>query len=159
MMRRSISSAIVVFIRFCCARCTRYVDPPLPEAQRLLMAHPWILVYTDSVSIDSPNIVIHHLIPASACEKQEKLSFGNNFNYYIQLVCGQSVPVSFNGDWNFLPDSSLGFGLKTDTGVFSSLNIAKLEMVIPDTLKLVQEGSFASPGIPNQLFFEKTYSR
>jgi len=123
------------------------------------MAHPWILAYTDSVSNDSQNIVIHRLVPASACEKQEKLSFGNDFNYYIQVVCGQPVPFSFNGDWNFLPDSSIGFGLKTDTGVYASLNIAELEIVTSDTLKLVQEGSFSYPGIPNQTFFEKTYSR
>src|ERR1700704_3685004 len=43
-------------IYFNSSHCVKYSSPPLSEAQRLLMAKPLILVYTDSFYIDSSSM-------------------------------------------------------------------------------------------------------
>jgi hypothetical protein len=157
-MHRSFGFVMVILVCFYCSECTRYVDPPMPEAQRLLMAKPWNLAYTDSISIDSLNSVHYYHLPARECEKMEPVSFATNFNYYIQLVCDQPIPSTLNGNWQYGADSILGYGLKTDTGLNISLNIAKLKLITSDTLKLAQGSSFASPDIHYQFYVDKTYS-
>lgn len=149
---------MVVLVCFYCSKCTRYVDPPLPEAQKLLMEGQWILAYTDSISIDSSNVVHYYHLPARECEKMEPVSFADNFNYYIQLVCDQPAPGTLNGSWTYGPDSILAYGLKSDTGYNISLNIAKLEVITSDTLKLGQRSSFAAPDNLYQFYVDKTYS-
>jgi hypothetical protein len=157
-MRRSFSPVTVVLVCFFCSKCTRYVDPPLSETQRLLMARPWILAYTDSISIDSSNTVHYYHLPARECERMEPVSFAGNFNYYIKLVCDQPVTDTLNGTWVFDTDSTLGYGLKTDTGYAISLNFAQIEFINSDTLKLGQRSSFASPDVHYQFYVDKSYS-
>jgi len=157
-MPRLFSFTLMIIICLYCIRCTRYLNTPLPEAQRLIMAKPWILVYTDSVYGDSLNHEHHHLVPARECEKQEPVTFAGNFNYYIKLVCEQPDSAILNGQWTYTPDSVLGYALKSDTGVYASMSIARLEIVTSDSLKLIQESSFATPDIRDSFFFEKTYS-
>jgi len=157
-MPRLFSFALMIIICLYGIRCTRYLNTPLPEAQRLIMAKPWILVYTDSIYGDSLNHVHHHLVPARECEKQEPVTFAENFNYYINLVCDQPDSAVLNGQWTYTPDSVLGYALKSDTGVYASMNTARLEIVTSDSLKLIQQSSFATPDIRDSFFFEKTYS-
>ncbi len=122
------------------------------------MAGSWILAYTDSISIDSSNTVHYYHLPARDCERMEPVKFADSFNYYIQLVCDQPVASTLNGSWVFDSDSTLGYGLKTDTGYTISLNIAQIEFINSDTLKLGQRSSFASPDIHYQFYVDKIYS-
>ena len=154
-MHRSIVPASVVLVCFYCSRCVKYVDLPLPEAQRLLMTRSWILAYTDSASIDNTNTVHYFRIPAAECEKKEPVSFTGETRYQINLVCDQSAPGELVGAWTYDSDSTLGYGLKTDT----FFNLATLELVTADTLKLIQKSSFAEPENHYDNYVEKTYSR
>lgn len=158
-MPRFFALVMIVFVCFCNSKCTRYVDPPIPETQILLMTGSWILAYTDSISIDSTNTVHYYHLPARDCERSEPVTFADSFKYYIQLVCDRPVPGALTGDWNYSADSTLGYGLQTDTGCCVSLNIAKLLFINADSLKLGQLSSFASPDDRYQFYVEKTYSR
>ena len=158
-MRRFFASIMVVLICFNNSRCTKYVDPPIPETQRLLMTGSWILTYTDSISIDSTNTVHYYHLPARDCERSEPITFADSFKYYIHLVCDQPVPGSLTGVWTYGADSMLAYGLQTDTGLSTFLNTAKLLFINSDSLKLGQPSSFASPDDRYQFYVEKTYSR
>ena len=158
-MRRFFASTMVVLICYNNSRCTKYVDPPIPETQRLLMIGSWILAYTDSISIDSTNTVHYFHLPAEDCERKEPVVFADSFNYYLQLVCDQPAPHAFIGVWTYGADSILGYGSKTDTGYSTFLNTAKLILINADSLKLWQPSSFASPDDRYQFYVEKTYSR
>ena len=122
------------------------------------MAKPWVLVYTDSVFIDSSFIDHPYKVDARECEKQELITFGDDFNYYVKLVCNQPSTSLFTGQWEYGSDSTLGYYLKTDTPVYTALDIAKLEFITTDTMRLIQQSSFAHPDIRSPYFFEKTYA-
>lgn len=139
--------------------CTKYVDPPIPETQSLLMTGSWILAYTDSISIDSANTLHYYHLPARDCERSEPITFADSFKYHIQLVCDLPVPGILTGVWTYGADSILGYGLQTDTGYSAFLNSAKLLFINSDSLKMGQPSSFASPDDRYQFYVEKTYSR
>ncbi len=131
----------------------------MPPAQRLLMAKPWVLIYSEWVTPDSSNSPNYHFQTARECEKKETISFAGNFNYYAKQVCDQSIPNTLAGDWIFDQDSIIGFGSKTsDTSVTSSLNIARLILVTTDSLKLFQQRRFATPDSASLLYYEMTYA-
>ena len=121
------------------------------------MTRSWILAYTDTVSIDSTNTVHYIRIPATECERKERIFFYTGINYQVHLECGQSLPRELNGEWTYSSDSTVGFGLKSDT--LKWLSVSKLVMVTPDTLKLIQPSSFTAPDSLYSGFEEKTYSR
>ena len=123
------------------------------------MARPWVLIYTEWLTFDSSNTPNYLFLSSSDCEKQQAITFANNSDYYVKLVCNQSAPATLVGDWNLLPDSMLGFGSKTsDTSITTALNIAKLELVTTDSLKFVQQRSFAKPDSVSLNFYEMTYA-
>ena len=154
-MRRSIFLVLAVLICIFCTQCIKYVGPPGSEVQRLYMTGSWILVYSDSSSLDSANVLRYFRFAATECEKQELITFAKGITYHINLVCNQAVPGEFVGSLTYNDeDSTMGYGLKTDT----LLSIAKLVMVTADTLKLIQRSSFAAPDIRYTGFQEKTYS-
>ena len=158
-MRRFFVTVMTVIVLFNFSHCVKYINPPIPEEQRLLMARPWVLIYTDWITFDSSNKPYYHFLSSSDCEKKEAITFANNFDYYVKLVCNQSAPATLAGDWNLLPDSNLGFGSKTsDTSVTTALNIAKLELVTTDSLKFVQQRSFAKPDSADLNIYEMTYA-
>jgi len=151
---------MAVLVCFYWSGCVRYIDLPMTEAQRLLMAKPWIPAYTDSVSIDSTNTVHYYHLDARECEKQQPVFFADSFNYKIPLVCDQAVPGILIGYWQYDLDSTIGYGLKnvSDTAYLVPLRIARLTFISSDTLKLIQQSSFAQPDIYYQHFVEKIYS-
>jgi len=155
-MHLSIAPAWFVLICFCFTECVKYVDPPESEVQKLYATGTWILSYSDSAHFDSVGVLHTFHWPATECEKQERISFANGITYHINLVCNQAIPGELTGWLTFNDnDSTIGYGLKTD----SFLKIAKLVLVTADTLKLIQQTSFAAPNIPYGGFEEKTYSR
>jgi hypothetical protein len=158
-MHRFLITTIVVPILFNSIHCVKYIDPPIPKAQVLLMSRPWILAYKKWETLDSLNTLSYHLLSSSDCEKQEAITFNDHLTYRVNLVCNQSTPTTLFGDWQFDPDSTLGFGSKaSDTSITVGLNIAKLEVVTADSLKCIQMKSFATPDSNSLNFYEMAYS-
>jgi hypothetical protein len=155
-MHRPIGILMMTWISLLTVQCTRYVNPPVPEAELLLTSGSWVLAYSDSTSLDSTNTLHYFRVPALDCEKKEFLSFAHGLHYTVNLVCPQSGSGTFSGVWTYFSnDSSLGYG--SDTASF--LNNAVLKLVTTDTLKLIQQSSFATPEIHYSYYVEKTYSR
>jgi hypothetical protein len=156
---RSLGFSVFALICFNFSHCVNYSSPPLSEAQRLLTAKPWILVYADSFYIDSTSMAQKkYRIFASECEKLELLTLGDSNNYYMKLVCGQPAPALLKGEWRFDPDSTLVFSSWPDTFVYSSANIAKLKIITSDSLRLIQQVSFTHPDTRNPNYYEMTYA-
>jgi hypothetical protein len=144
---------------FCGIHCVKYVDEPLSAVQKLLMAKPWYLSYTDSVHLDSINVQHFYRIPATDCEKKEGVSFGQNFNYFMNLVCSPFPSDKLNGNWQYFRDSTIAYGSASDTGVTSILHIGYILMITPDSLRLYQQSDFSSPDAGFEDLYElKTYS-
>jgi hypothetical protein len=156
-MHRCAAPLMILLICLFCAKCTKWIDPPSlkTEAQRLMMTGTWTLAYTDSIAFDSTNNVHYYRIPASECEKQEPIAFHSILHYYMQLVCNQPAGGELIGAWTYNSDSTFGYGSKSDT----MLNSGRLITVTQDTLKLVQQSSFATPDSLYPSYVEKTYSR
>jgi hypothetical protein len=155
-MHRSIGILLMIWLCFGSVQCTRYVNPPVPEAELLLTSGSWVLVYSDSISVDSTNTLHYFHLPAQDCEKKELLSFAHGLHYSINLVCPEHGSGTFSGEWTYFSnDSSLGYG--SDTALY--LKNAFLKLVTKDTLKLIQQSSFATPEIQYSSYVEKTYSR
>jgi hypothetical protein len=158
-MRRFFVTAMIGLVFFNFSHCVKYINPPIPQEQRLLTAKPWVLIYTEWVTFDSSNTPNYHFLSSSNCEKQEAITFAINFDYYVKLVCDQSVPTTLVGDWNLFPDSMMGFGSKTtDTSITTALNNARLELITTDSLKFVQQRSFAKPDSASLFYYEMTYA-
>jgi hypothetical protein len=86
--------------------------------------------------------------------------FADSFKNNIPLVCDQTVPGVLVGYWQYSSDSTIGYGLKndTDTAIYVPLRIAKLKFISSDTLKLIQQTSFALPNIFFKGYVEKVNS-
>lgn len=146
----------VILICLFCTDCTRHVEDPLTEAERLLITGSWVLVYTDSSVVDGANQLHHFHSPATDCEKKEYVSFAKGNRYQINLVCNQPVPGELIGYFSYGPDSVIGFGLMTDTLAWYPATL--LKMVSKDSLRLIQRSSFTAPDILYDAYVERTYS-
>lgn len=144
-----------------CSQCVKNNAPVAPtQTEKWLMMKPWLLVYTDSVTIDSANTIHHYHSPALDCEKQEVVVFENNMNYFVQLVCNQPDSAKFLGVYHFSNDSTLDYESKAQANsnnVFAPMDIGFIEKISADTLKIIQLSSFASPGSLYPNWLERTY--
>jgi hypothetical protein len=129
----------------------------VPENQRLLVSRPWVLVYTDSTATDNTNTVHYFHLPAVECEKKEFVTFAANGYYNMHLYCDQTATNTLTGFWSLWNDSTLGYGLSSDTSTFVPGRIAKIQLITSDTLKLIQVSGFAQPYNDYHTEVEKTY--
>ena len=158
-MRRTVIYFILISFCVCQTNCVRYVDPPVSETQARLMSKSWYLSYTDSGSVDSLNMYHLYRIPANECEKKEALKFNTDGKYSMDLFCNQARPGNMEGIWGYFQDSSISYGLKSDTGVLGQSNTARIIFITTDSLQLTQSSNFASPDSTYKNFFQlKTYS-
>jgi hypothetical protein len=109
-----------------------YADPPL------LYAAPWLLRYTDTVSISGSSYQMVR-IPASGCALTDTIRLLPNETYVVSGACGPSVI----GNWISLPDSTFDFRFLSDT--LNPMATAQIHLLTRDSMILIQRASFRNP--------------
>ena len=125
--------AILILLYF--FSCSKNTDD-LTANENLLIAKPWILHYTDSVFIDSNQVVHTDRIQAAACALQESLTFLSSHIYQQKKVCNLAAPEILTGQWDLSHDTLLTYGL-----VFDSLTLLNPSTIIKmnaDSLQIIQ---------------------
>ena len=115
--------------------CSKNADD-LTANENLLIAKPWILHYTDSVSIDTIHVVHNYRIQAAACALQESLTFLSSHIYQQKKVCNLAAPETLTGQWDLSHDSLLTYGLVFDS--LTLLNPSTIIKMTADSLQIIQ---------------------
>jgi hypothetical protein len=151
--------SLLLVVCFSSVHCVKHTEQSFSPIYKLLIAKPWYLSYTDSVYVDSTNAQHIYRIPATDCEKQEGVNFEQNSIYFMNLVCNPSPSDKLNGTWQYYPDSTITYGLASDTG-FSVQQAGFILMITSDSLRLLQQSDFAIPDVRyKDLDKTKTYTR
>jgi hypothetical protein len=135
-MRKTLS---ILILGICCYLygCEKNVSQT-PPLQKLLISGAWSLRYTDSFAIDNNNNPLYYRIPAPDCATQGSIAFKSGFTYQQKFICNQAVPQVLSGQWIMSDDSSLAYGLTSDT-IWNNVFIHKISA---DSLEILEFHSY-----------------